>query len=145
MNKEETIGTLNSLLQGSYIAIDSYSRFIGKVKDEQLRHRLENQQLTHKLIAQELNSHIRDIGGEPKAGSGLKGTVSEMSNAIKLATGDRPNEILDLLKEGVEMGIKSMQDALIKLEGKSQTMVSRHLEREKAILEKIKEVKQNLH
>lgn len=146
MNKDATIDTLNNLLQGTYIAIDSYSRYIGKVDDQQLRHRLENQQLTHKLIAQELNSHIRDIGGEPKSGPGLKGVTAEISNTVQLAAGDKPNEILDMIYKGAEMGIHSMELALTNLnDDKSKVLVNRHLEKERDILNKVQDLKLTLH
>lgn len=142
MNQQETISTLNNLLKGTNIAIDSYHHYISHVNNIELRHRLESQQLTHKLIAQELTSLIRDLGGEPKEGSGLVGLMSEFSNSIKLATGDKPMEILDMVQEGLEMGILKLQEAALHLEGNPQQRINNYIHQEMAILDKIKQYKQ---
>jgi bacterioferritin (cytochrome b1) len=141
MNKQETISTLNNLLKGTNIAIDSYHHYISHVNNDDLRHRLESQQLTHKLVAQELTSLIRDLGGEPKEGSGLTGLMSEFSNSIKLATGDKPIEILDMVQDGLEMGILQMQEAAIHLEGTPEERINNYIQQEMAILDKIRELR----
>ncbi len=141
MEHQETIETLNHLLQGAFIGIDSYNRYLNHVEDYDLRHRLEKQELLHRRIAHELASHIRDLGGEPSDSAGFKGNMANLMNNLHL-TGSRSTfEILDMVSDGLKMAIDSLEQAAMELDGDSRALVEKHLTQDRVMFREIEEYK----
>lgn len=144
MNEEEVLETMNHLLQGAYIGIDSYNRYLNHIDDYDLRHRLEKQELLHQRIAHELSSHIRDLGGIPAENAGLKGTMANFIVNLHLAGNRSAFEILNLIADGLRAAIDKLERAAMKLEGDSKALVEKHLIQDRAMYREIEEYKRRL-
>jgi bacterioferritin len=144
MKDEEVIETLNYLLQGTYIGIDAYNRYLNHVEDYDLRHRLEKQELLQERIAHELSSHIRDLGGVPKDNPGLKGTMANLMVNLNLTGGRSPFEILNFIADGLRNAIDKLEEAAMGLDGNSKALVLKHLTQDQAMFREIEEYKRRL-
>ena len=66
MNKNlETIKSLNELLQGEYMAVESFNNFISRLDDEGIKKVFQEVQKQHRENIDKLASYIQDIGGQP--------------------------------------------------------------------------------
>lgn len=145
MNKrDEEMAVLNDLLQGTYIGIDSYAKCLNKIKDKNIRHKLEMQELEQREMAMELASRIRDLGGTPKDSAGVKGTMASVMGSLQLAEKEDTSDILDLLSKGAKMGIDSNEKSLGKLNGPSKKIVEKHLKEDRKIFNEIEDLKSHI-
>lgn len=143
-NVNQEIAILNNLLQGAYIGIDSYSKCINRIRNKDIRHRLEHEELEQKEIAMELASRIRDLGGTPKESAGAKGTMASFMGSLKLAENEDTIAILDILTNGVKMEIQSNERAAAALDGPSKLMVEKHLNENRKSLENIGDIRNGM-
>lgn len=144
MNNEEVIATLNNLLQGAYIGIAAYNRYLNRIDDYDLRHRLEKQEVLHQRIAHELASYIRDLGGVPRDNAGLKGTMANFMVDMHLSGNRSSFEVLNLIADGLRMAIDSLEQAAMELDGNSKALVEKHLMHDRAMYREIEEYKRRL-
>jgi bacterioferritin (cytochrome b1) len=62
----KTIQSLNELLQGEYMALESFNMFISKLEDENVKNTFQEIQKQHRRNIDTLASYIQDIGGYPQ-------------------------------------------------------------------------------
>lgn len=142
--QEQVLETMNHLLQGTFIGIDGYNRYLNHIDDYDLRHRLEKQELLQQRIAHEMSSHIRDLGGVPAENAGFKGTVANFVVNLSLTGNRSAFEILNFLADGLHMAIDKLERAAMVLDGDSKALVEKHLMQNRAMYREIEEYKRRL-
>ncbi|MFT5875918.1 MAG: bacterioferritin [Clostridium sp.] len=108
----ENIKDLNSILEGEYVAINSFNTIIEHAKDENTKNELQRIQQTHKEHASQIATRIQNLGGNPTDGIGIEGIISEtISNIKHIGTTDITSYLKEAL-QGETMGIKIVNDLL---------------------------------
>lgn len=128
MGKDTVIQDLNEFLQGIYMGIKAYERFIQHTDDEKIKDVLQKIQQDHKQHAIKVAARIQDLGGVPVDDPGLKGLMADMMMRMKGATDD-PNFILKDAMKGEENGIH-MSEKIVRgdLDEESRRIVEQILE-----------------
>jgi len=85
---EETVATLNDLIQLDIDAVHAYQQAIDACEIPEVRDRLTAFQGDHQRHVSELGAVVRTLGGQPPEGKDLKGFVIEGFTAI-MSMGDR--------------------------------------------------------
>jgi bacterioferritin (cytochrome b1) len=78
-NNKETIQSLNQLLQGEYMAVESFNIFISKIEDENVKNTFQEIQKQHRQNIDKLASYIQNIGGRPQENLGIKGMMADIA------------------------------------------------------------------
>ena len=108
----ENIKNLNSILEGEYMAINSFDSVIEHANDETTKNELLKIQQIHKQHAMQIASRILDLGGNPSDGMGIQGIIAEtISNIKHIGTTDTTSYLKEALL-GENMGIKIVNELL---------------------------------
>lgn len=137
---KETIKSLNELLQGEYMAVESYNNFISKVEDEKLKQIFKEVQTKHRDNIAVLADYIQDRGGQPDENLGLKGKMAELRLNMKLNYKDS-NEVLEKAIEGETQGI-NMAEKILRgtLDEEARTMTELILDNDRQSINKLKSI-----
>lgn len=110
------VDALNDFLEGNYMAIHIYDKYIQRVDDDRIKQTLQQIQKNHKRHAEKISERIQNLGGLPVHDVGLKGSVTEWIGTIKGAVSNELSSILkDALigeKRGIEKSKKLLEDKL---------------------------------
>lgn len=109
--KDTVVKELNTFLEGNYMAIQTYDKYINHVEDARLKKILQEIQQDHKKHAMVIAERIQNLGGMPAKDAGLKGNMAQMMKNLQGTTKDDPSIIKDALV-GEERGIKMSQELL---------------------------------
>ncbi|RUT41370.1 DUF2383 domain-containing protein [Paenibacillus anaericanus] len=104
VDNSQVVKELNTFLEGNYMAILSYERYIQHVADPDVKKVLQDIQQEHKQHAIKVAERIQNLGGVPADDAGIQGGMVEFMNRFKKATDD-PNFILQDALKGEEKGI----------------------------------------
>ena len=108
----ENIKNLNSILEGEYMAINSFDSLIEHANNENTKNELQNIQQTHKQHALQIANRIQDLGGNPSNGIGIQGSIAETISNIKHIGTTDTNTYLKEALQGENMGIKIVNELL---------------------------------
>ncbi|MBS4207518.1 DUF2383 domain-containing protein [Bacillus sp. FJAT-50079] len=103
--KSDIIKELNTFLEGNYMAIHAYEKYIHQVNDSDIKQTLQNIQQNHKRHAAMIAERIQNLNGIPVDGVGIKGTMAVLVNKLKGSSND-PTFILRDALEGENKGIE---------------------------------------
>lgn len=103
------INELNAFLEGNYMAIHAYERYIHDINDSKIRDVLQKIQQDHKQHATMIAERIQNLGGVPVNDVGFKGAMAEFVNNLKGSSHD-PEFILQDALKGEERGIKMSKE-----------------------------------
>lgn len=136
--KTENIDSLNSLLQGEYMAVESFNNFISKVEDENTKKVFQEVQTKHRENIDILSNHIQNIGGQPDENLGMKGKMAELMLNMKLDFKDT-NEVIGKAIEGETKGI-NMAEKVMRgtLDDESRTIAELVLDNDRDSINKLK-------
>lgn len=141
-NNKEVVATLNKVLKGEHMAIDTYDQYLDRIDDSQTKDLLQQFKEDHQKHASKLAQRIEDLGADPQENSGLSGLVSQTMMEIGDLLGMEPSEeeAVNKIYQGEDMGINLVEENLIeKLDKKSKDLVSEVLETDKQHLEQFKQ------
>jgi Domain of unknown function (DUF2383). len=141
---QDEIDILNNLLESIYVEIDEYTKCINKIKNKDIRCKLEYQELKQREIAMEISSRIKFLGGNPKESTGAKGAVTAFINSLKLADNEETPDILELLMHDVKSTMTTQERVLSKLNGPSRNIIKRHIEVDKNACFEIERIKDQI-
>ena len=99
MSNKRTIEALNQLLQGEYMAVESFNNFISKLEDENVKQTFKEVQKQHRENIDKLASYIQFIGGQPDENLGMKGYMGDMMLNMQLGPDSDTNEIIKKLSK----------------------------------------------
>lgn len=130
--------TLNKLLQGEYMAVDTFNIFISKLNDQKMKQKLQRVQKEHRKNISTLAEFIQNQGGEPKENLGLKGTMADFKLNRELNSKDN-NYIINKVIEGETQGINMAEKVLRgRLDHSSRKIAEEILDQDRKSLNEIK-------
>lgn len=135
----ETIKSLNGLLQGEYMAVESFNNFISRLDDDSAKNVFQEVQKQHRENIHKLANYIQDIGGQPEENLGMKGTMGEIKLNMDLGSSSDTEEVVKKAIEGETKGINMAEKVLRgDLDDKSRDMAGEILEKDRKSIEKLK-------
>lgn len=137
MDNSQVVKELNTFLEGNYMAILSYERYIQHVADPDVKKVLQDIQQEHKQHAIKVAERIQNLGGVPADDAGIQGGMVEFMNRFKKATDD-PNFILQDALKGEEKGIQ-ISEKMVRgdLDPESLTLVKEILNEDRSHLDQL--------
>lgn len=136
---EETIKVLNELLQGEYMALESFNLFISRMEDEKIKDELLQIQKEHRSNIETLSNYILDIGGKPEENTGMKGKMGEMMLNRQLGDSSDANEVIEKAIDGETKGINKTEKILRgHLDDASRALTGKILANDRASIDKLR-------
>jgi hypothetical protein len=105
--KDEKIKSLNKLLQGEYMAIESFNNFINRIKEEDTKTTFQGVQRQHRKNAETLANYIQNSGGRAEENLGLKGIFGDIMLNMELGS----SIDYEVVKKAIEGEIKGVNMA----------------------------------
>jgi len=141
MPEMETVKALNDLLQGEYMAVESFNNFIARVKDENIKNGLKDIQQQHRRNINILADYIQNIGGKPEENLGLKGIMGELRLNMGLNSEMDSNTIIEKAIEGEVKGV-NMAEKILRgnLDDKSREIAGEILKNDRESIEKLRKL-----
>lgn len=138
--KSEIIKSLNELLQGEYMAVESFNNFISRMEDERAKAIFKEVQTKHRDNIAVLADHIQNIGGQPDENLGMKGKMAEMMLNMKLNFKDT-NEVIEKAIEGETQGV-NMAEKILRgnLDDEARTLTELVLDSDRDSINKLKSI-----
>ncbi len=144
-NNSETTKAINELLQGEYMAVDSFNNFISRLEDENAIECLKEVQKQHRENIDKLASYIQEIGGQPDENLGMKGKMGEMMLNMELGSEIDTSEIIEKAIEGETKGVNMAEKVLRgDLDDRSRDIAGEILEKDRKSIEKLKSLFKNI-
>lgn len=138
-SNSETIKVLNELLQGEYMAVDSFNNFISRLEDKKAIECLREVQRQHRENIDKLATYIQDIGGQPDENLGMKGKMGEMMLNMKLGSKTDTNEVIEKAIEGETKGVNMAEKVLRgNLDDRSRDIAGEILQKDRKSIDKLK-------
>lgn len=135
----ETIESLNQLLQGEYMAVESFNNFISKLEDDRVKQAFKEVQKQHRENIDKLASYIQDIGGQPDENLGMKGKMGDMMLNMQLGSEAGTREIIERAIEGETEGVNMAEKVLRgDLDERSRDIAGEILHKDRKSIEKLK-------
>jgi len=144
-NNYKTIKALNELLQGEYMAVESFNNFISRTKNEKLKRELQEVQQQHRSNIEKLATYIQNLGGQPDENLGMKGKMGDLKVNMDLGFKTDDNEIIKKVIEGEIKGVNMAEKVLRgNLDDKSRDLVGEVLKKDRNAIDKLKALEKNL-
>ena len=138
-SKSETIKVLNELLQGEYMAVDSFNNFISRLDDDEVINCFKEVQKQHRENIDKLASYIQDMGGQPDENLGMKGKMGEMMLNMELGSKADTNAVIEKAIEGETKGVNMAEKVLRgDLDHRSRDIAGEILEKDRKSIDKLK-------
>lgn len=138
-SKSETIKALNELLQGEYMAVDSFNNFISRLDDDEVINCFKEVQKQHRENIDKLASYIQDMGGQPDENLGVKGKMGEMMLNMELGSKADTNAVIEKAIEGETKGVNMAEKVLRgDLDHRSRDIAGEILEKDRKSIDKLK-------
>lgn len=135
----ETIEALNRLLQGEYMAVESFNNFISRLKDEKAKQVFQDIQKQHRENIKKLADYIQELGGRPEENLGIKGTMGEMKVNMDLGSDAGTEEIIEKAIEGETQGVNMAEKVLRgELDDRSRDIAGEILHQDRKSIDKLK-------
>lgn len=139
MPDTKTIESLNQLLQGEYMAVESFNNFISRLEDENVKQVFKEVQKQHRENIDKLASYIQDIGGQPDENLGMKGKMGDIKLNMDLGSDASTDEVIEKAIEGETQGVNMAEKVLRgDLDESSRGITGEILEKDRKSIEKLK-------
>lgn len=138
-NSKETIKVLNRLLQGEYMALESFNLFIYRMDDKNIKDELLEIQKEHRNNIEAISNYIVDIGGKPEENIGMKGKMGGMMLRNQLGSSSDVNEVIERAIDGEMKGINKTEKILRgNLDDESRKLTGGILENDRSSIDKLR-------
>ena len=117
MIEQDTIKLLRECDAGVQMGISSLEDVEEYVGDEKLKGYLDNCKTEHEKLDKEIQQLLDKYDDDGKEPAAIAKGMSWMKTNMKLAMNDSDNTIADLMTDGCNMGVKSLNKYLNKYEG----------------------------
>lgn len=136
MTEQESVKSLNQLLQGEHMAVDSLNVFISKTEDEDVKKALQHLQNHHRENIAALAKYIQSLGGKPQENLGMKGTMAETMLNLEFGKKADSVDIIEKVIEGETKGINMAEKVLRgALDDESRRFVEKILDQDRKHLD----------
>ena len=112
MIQQDTIKLLRECDAGVKMGISSIEDVLDHVQADKLRKRLTNCKAEHRKLEKEIRSQLDRFHDDGKAPNPVAKSMSWMKTGMKLAMDDSDGTIADLMTDGCNMGVKSLNKYL---------------------------------
>ncbi len=137
-NKEELIKSLNELLQGEYMAIESFNNFINRLEDENIRTTFQDIQKQHRKNTETLANYIQNVGGRPDENLGMKGKMGDIMLNMELGS-SLDYEVIEKAIDGETKGVNMAEKVLRgNLDNESRNVAGEVLQYDRESIKKLK-------
>lgn len=117
MIEQDTIKLLRECDAGVQMGISSLEDVEEYVGDKKLKDYLDNCKTEHEKLDKEIQQLLDKYNDDGKEPAAIAKGMSWMKTNMKLAMNDSDNTIADLMTDGCNMGVKSLNKYLNKYEG----------------------------
>lgn len=115
MDNDEVVSTLNDLIETCKDGVEGFRECAEGIRDPQLKSLFMNRAQGCEKAAVELQSMVRNYGGEPENSSSLGGAVHRRWIDIKQAiTGKDEKAVLNECERGEDVAVRSYRSAMEK-------------------------------
>jgi uncharacterized protein (TIGR02284 family) len=136
------VKSLNRLLQGEYMAVESFNTFISRTKDENVKKIFQAVQKQHRKNIEKLAGYIQDIGCRPHENLGIKGKMADMKVNIDLGLRGDTDEIIKKAVEGETQGVNMAEKVLRgSLDDKSRDIAGEILHKDRRSIDELNSLK----
>lgn len=136
-NKTDLINSLNDLLQGEYMAIESFNNFINRLKDKETKTIFQDIQKQHRKNAEILANYIQNIGGRPDENLGIKGKMGDIMLNMELGS-SLDHEVISKAIEGETKGVNMAEKVLRgNLDNESRNVAGQILQNDRESIKKM--------
>lgn len=136
---KETIEALNDLLQGEYMAVESFNVFISRIEDDNIKEELKAIQSQHRENIETLSNYILDIDGKPDENIGFKGKMGDIMLNMELGSESDASEVIKKAIDGEIKGIGKTEEILRgQLDKKSKKIAESVLDKDRESIDKLK-------
>ena len=112
MIEQDTVKLLRECDAGVKMGISSIEDVLDQVKDEQLRKRLSDCKKEHEKLEKEIQGQLDRFQDEGKDPNPMAKGMSWMKTNMKMAMEKSDSTIADLMTDGCNMGVKSLNKYL---------------------------------
>ena len=112
MIEQDTIKLLRECDAGVKMGISSIEDVLDHVQADKLRKRLANCKAEHRKLEKEIRNQLDQFHDNGKAPNPVAKSMSWMKTGMKLAMNDSDETIADLMTDGCNMGVKSLNKYL---------------------------------
>ena len=112
MIEQDTVKLLRECDAGIKMGVDSIGDVLDHVKDQNFRKTLTDCKVEHEKLKQELDLLLQKYHDDGKAPNAIAKSMSWMKTNMKLAMEDTDATIADLMIDGCNMGVKSLNKYL---------------------------------
>ena len=120
MIEQDTVRLLRECDAGVKMGISSIEDVLDHVQADKLRKRLTNCKAEHRKLEKEIRSQLDRFHDDGKAPNPVAKSMSWMKTGMKLAMDDSDGTIADLMTDGCNMGVKSLNKYLNQYEAASE-------------------------
>ena len=136
------VKSLNRLLRGEYMAVESFNTFISRTKDENVKKIFQEVQKQHRKNIEKLAGYIQDIGCRPHENLGMKGKMADMKVNIDLGLRADTDEIIKKAVEGETQGVNMAEKVLRgSLDDKSRDIAGEILHKDRRSIDELNSLK----
>ncbi len=122
MEKQDTINLLKECDAGTKMAVSSIDDVIESVQDEKLYKVLNKSKAHHTELGNEIHEMLNERGLSEKDPSAMASSMSWMKTNFKLMMEPSDETIADLMTDGCNMGVKSLNEYLNQYEDADQSI-----------------------
>lgn len=122
MEKQDTINLLKECDAGTKMAVSSIDDVIESVQDEKLYKVLNKSKAHHTELGNEIHEMLNERGISEKDPSPMASSMSWMKTNFKMMMEPSDETIADLMTDGCNMGIKSLNEYLNEYEDADESI-----------------------
>ena len=108
----DTVNLLKECDAGIKMGIEAIDEVIEHVKDKEFKSKLINYKKDYNFLQDEIQEMLNELEKEGKDPNPIAKGMSKMKTGFKLAINDNDATIADLMTEGCNMGVKSLNKYL---------------------------------
>ncbi len=112
MTSSDTVYLLKECNSGTKMAVSSIDEVLDKVNDGEMKNILEESKSHHEKLCDEIHTLLSENHGEEKDPNPLAKGMSWIKTNVKLAMDNNDKTIADIMIDGCNMGIKSLNKYL---------------------------------
>ena len=112
MIEQDTVRLLRECDAGVKMGIASIEDVLDHVQEDRLRKRLANCKAEHRKLEKEIRGQLDRFHDDGKAPNPVAKSMSWMKTGMKLAMNDSDETVADLMTDGCNMGVKSLNKYL---------------------------------
>ena len=112
MESLDTIKLLKECDAGTKMAVESIDEVLEKVSDDGLKQLLQSSKAKHKELESEIEGLLAEHGASEKEPNAMAKGMSWMKTNMKLMMDESDATIADLMTDGCNMGVKSLNEYL---------------------------------